>query len=625
MCIRRSVALVGASAAVLLGVAAPAAAGPPAAAVDLSALGGDEVNVAHVGSALTLADPARGVHSSRDGFGSYTSAPVVLAGATARLHADVVADAPSGSSVEVAVRGTRGDGIWTEWSEAGADGTVTLPAVTARVEARVTLTATGGRAPRVSSVRLTPIAGAAVKQPLAAASGSALSYRVYATREGLTGATTANGHVIKAEDHFVALPSRKALASNGGTEYQVQVCNPANGTCVTAPVWDVGPWNTKDNYWDADRVEFTDLPQGTPEAQEANLHGYNGGKSDLNTTVLNPAGIDLADGTFHDLGLSDNGYVQVSYLWTGPAPSSSHLMHEVEDVGGAGTGLRAVPGAGGAQFFDGPQVTVAGLPDGSAQVMGIGVNGLLYHNLRAGSGSWTGWRAVPGFPGAASEVAGAGLPDGSAQFVAVGLSDGLVYHAVRDAAGNWTAWRPLPGAGGAANFAASKVSIAGQSDGSAQVTALGRGNGYIYHTVRDAAGNWSAWQALPGAGGANVFGAYDVAITDGGSKSAQVVAVGVNRLLYHNVRRADGTWSGWVVVPGTGSNASFSATAVTLAGLPDGSARLFAVGVDGRVYQTNRTAAGAWTTWTLLTGSHSIDVAAAGTGQSTTQVLTING
>ena len=42
--------------------------------------------------------------------------------------------------------------------------------------------------------------------------------------------------------------------------------------------------------------------------------------------MANPAGIDLADGTFRDgLEMTDNGYVNVTYLWTGgggnPAPS----------------------------------------------------------------------------------------------------------------------------------------------------------------------------------------------------------------------------------------------------------------------------------------------------------------
>ena len=142
-----------------------------------------------------------------------------------------------------------------------------------------------------------------------------LSYQVYATREGLVGGTTANGHVIKPSDHFVALPSGTALSPNGSGSYSVQVCGPAR--CETAPVWDVGPWNTHDNYWDASRAEFTNLPQGEPEAQAAYQSGYNGGHDEFGRNVSNPAGIDLADGTFYNVGLNNNGWVTVTYLWTG--------------------------------------------------------------------------------------------------------------------------------------------------------------------------------------------------------------------------------------------------------------------------------------------------------------------
>src|SRR3712207_737241 len=42
------------------------------------------------------------------------------------------------------------------------------------------------------------------------------TYRVYGYQEGLVGYTTANGHVIQPEDHFVALPCFCVLSSKGG-------------------------------------------------------------------------------------------------------------------------------------------------------------------------------------------------------------------------------------------------------------------------------------------------------------------------------------------------------------------------------------------------------------------------
>src|SRR5690606_22639732 len=91
------------------------------------------------------------------------------------------------------------------------------------------------------------LAAAAVLLSFEAANAQ-VTYRVYATRVGLVGHTTANGHVIQPNDRFVALPSRTVLNSNGGTTYTVTISNPANGkTATNVPVWDIGPWNCDDN------------------------------------------------------------------------------------------------------------------------------------------------------------------------------------------------------------------------------------------------------------------------------------------------------------------------------------------------------------------------------------------
>jgi peptidoglycan hydrolase-like protein with peptidoglycan-binding domain len=158
---------------------------------------------------------------------------------------------------------------------------------------------------------------AAAARAATVAPAAAFGARVFATREGLVGGSTANGHVIRSRDHFVALPSRRGLSANGSTQFSVRVCNPGNGRCETAPVWDVGPWNTHDDYWNSPREQHNDLPRGKPAAQAAFQDGYNGGKDEFGRRVGNPAGIDLADGTFLDgLGMSDNGFVTVTYLWT---------------------------------------------------------------------------------------------------------------------------------------------------------------------------------------------------------------------------------------------------------------------------------------------------------------------
>ncbi|WP_112274991.1 hypothetical protein [Lentzea terrae] len=225
--------------------------------------------------------------------------------------ANAVTAAVTGDGV-VDVRGLRPDGQWTEWLEAPA----TLPVTTSTVQTRVVLSS--GKAERV---KLTAsVAPAASEDVSVAAAGR--SYRVYATREGLVGGTTANGHTIRSRDHFAALPSRRGLAPNNSGSYSVQICA-SNGRCEWAPVWDVGPWNTKDDYWNpsATREMWKNLPQGKPEAQAAYQDNYNGGKDQFGREVANPAGIDLADGTFWDgLKLTTNSWVTVTYLWTGSGP-----------------------------------------------------------------------------------------------------------------------------------------------------------------------------------------------------------------------------------------------------------------------------------------------------------------
>ncbi|NUT36427.1 MAG: hypothetical protein HOV79_25510 [Hamadaea sp.] len=175
---------------------------------------------------------------------------------------------------------------------------------------------------KAAFLALALVIGAASPAAAADAADEAFESRVFATREGLVGELTANGHRIARDDLFAALPSRLGLAARGGGERTVQVC--AAGRCVFVPVWDVGPWNTKDDYWNPRRQMWTDLPRGKPAAQAAYQDGYHAGRDEFGRRVGNPAGIDLADRAFWEgLRLRDNAWVQVRFLWTGTAPRGS--------------------------------------------------------------------------------------------------------------------------------------------------------------------------------------------------------------------------------------------------------------------------------------------------------------
>lgn len=283
---------------------------------DLVTVDDDDTNVTNVDGRLRLADVTRTPASLRRPVpeGMLVTATHQLATPADLITAAYKGTAPgagAGTGVTVEVRGQQADGEWGEWREAGT----ALSEPTLLVQVRVVLTGAN------ATIGELALSATLTASPKTSAATPGLTYRVFATREGLVGGTTANGHVITSRDHFVALPSRRGLAARNAGDYTVKVCT-TSGTlrCEYAPVWDVGPWNTTDDYWNppATRQSWKDLPQGKPEAQAAYQDNYNGGEDQFGRQVANPAGIDLADGTFWDgLKLTDNAWVNVSYLWTG--------------------------------------------------------------------------------------------------------------------------------------------------------------------------------------------------------------------------------------------------------------------------------------------------------------------
>ena len=126
----------------------------------------------------------------------------------------------------------------------------------------------------------------ATEQATASASGK--WFEVYATQyEGYT-------------RYEVAMPHRK-LKFGGG--YRVYLSR--SGYEGWAPVKEVGPWNTYDNWWDRPRKRtmWKDLRRGLPEAEAAYYDNYNRGRDEFGRKVLNPAGIDLTPAVAARLGL----------------------------------------------------------------------------------------------------------------------------------------------------------------------------------------------------------------------------------------------------------------------------------------------------------------------------------
>ncbi|TDC87785.1 hypothetical protein [Actinomadura sp. 7K507] len=241
---RRPAGLLALTAAGVITAAAPAAAGTttglttgtttgtaPRWSPDLTAIGGDDVNVRHDGRALRLGSLRTGPAALHDAqaTGQLLLAPKDLPEPADRVQARV----NGGGSVAVDVRAWRG-GSWTEWHPAGS----ALPSASTRIQVRIVLAQKAGApAPAVSGVELT---AGRVRAPRASAAAAA-AYRVFATREGLVGGTTANGHVITERDHFVALPSRRGLSPRLQGDrrlfrYSVHACTESGNRCEYAPL-----------------------------------------------------------------------------------------------------------------------------------------------------------------------------------------------------------------------------------------------------------------------------------------------------------------------------------------------------------------------------------------------------
>lgn len=116
----------------------------------------------------------------------------------------------------------------------------------------------------------------------------------------------------------VALPHRSLKFRD---RYRKVPIRPVKGgRRVKAPVKEVGPWNTYDNYWKArttneKKGEWRNLPRCVPEAQAAFYDNFHKGKDESGRTVTNPAGLDLSPGAAKRMRVWDrirrSGYIRV--------------------------------------------------------------------------------------------------------------------------------------------------------------------------------------------------------------------------------------------------------------------------------------------------------------------------
>ncbi|BFV56767.1 hypothetical protein KCMC57_up18710 [Kitasatospora sp. CMC57] len=306
--------------------------------------------------------------------------------------------------------------------------------------------------------------------------------------------------------------------------------------------------------------------------------------------------------TWHGISITiDRDYLDVQVAPTTPAaPVNGAFFHDIRLASGGWTAFDALDGLDGAPTFNGPEAAIAGMPDGTAQVVGIGNDGNVYHETRLTNGSWTGFAPLNGIGTStmqARKVAIAGLPDGTSQVLAIG-NDGNVYHQTRLTSGSWTGFAPLNGIG-TPTMQAREVAIAGLPDGTSQVTVIGN-DGNIYHETRLTNGSWTGFAPLNGIG-TSTMQARAVAITGLPDGTSQVLAIGNDGNIYHQTRLTSGSWTGFAPLNGIGTP-TMQAGAVSIAGMPDGTSQVLAIGNDGNAYHQTRLTSSDWTGFQPIAG-----------------------
>ena len=315
----------------------------------------------------------------------------------------------------------------------------------------------------------------------------------------------------------------------------------------------------------------------------------------------------------------------------GGTTTAGPMYHQIRAASGVWSGFQPLNGYQTASHGRAKDMAVASLPDGTTQVVIVGLDDGIYHRVRYPNGTWSQFQPLAGLGTTSTaqgkRVAIAGLPNGSTQVVIVGIDD-TVYHRIRNADGSWTAFGRLNGFGTASPAGARDVAISGQPDGSAQVVIVGMDNG-IYHRVRNAGGTWTGFQPLNGNGTSATAVGSAVAVAGMPDGSSQLVIAGVNGWLHHRIRYANGTWSEFQPLNGNGTGTTAVAKDVTVAGLPNGTAQVVIVGADDAIYHRVRGTGGSWTAFNSLPGvgtstpARGSRVALAGLPDNSTQLVLV--
>ncbi len=332
-----------------------------------------------------------------------------------------------------------------------------------------------------------------------------------------------------------------------------------------------------------------------------------------NTNIVAYDNVNMGDGRGPIRG---SGYINAAIIANNtPTTAPGTLVGTQRRADGTWSAAEALPGAYGALEFAGGERAVAAMPDGDLQFLAYGNDKHLYHNIRFSNGSWQGWnrlnsdavdQQLNGGPLALTST-----PNGTLQALAVD-KDGNLLHTLRKPDGSWQegGWAGVGDGTGKGVMKAKDVAVTGLPNNSIKVLVYGR-DGAMRLTERYMNGIWeqSGWQTLPGVGGAATFAGKDLSITATRDYTLQIAAIGQDGNIWHMTQNAQRVNSGWNT-PQWAPGQAMQATSVAISATPDGATQLLAVGMDGNTWHNLRRADGQWTGFGAPRGTYNRPLAA---------------